>query len=224
MENMGIALLRKAPIFEGITDTDVEKLVNCLNPEVLSFQKNELICSVGEHVTSIAFILSGSVRLFSDDYAGNIEITAILEKGEMFGDICAIEEACQFTARAASQAQIMFIEYRKLSGICRSACEFHIQALVNMFKVVAAKNSKLLETLQILRKRTTREKLLAYLYIHAKEAGSTKFNIPLNRAALADYLRVDRSAMSRELCAMRDEGMLEFYKSSFILLNVEFDE
>jgi len=214
-------LLRQAAIFDGIAEEELHKLVNCLNPAIQSYFKNELIYSAGDTVTSIAFVLSGSVRVFSDDYAGNIDISATLEQGEMFGDICAGIEKSAVTVRAVGPAQIMFIEHRKIAAICRSGCEHHTQALSNLLRVVAVKNSKLSEKLQILQKRTTREKLLAYLYIYAKKAGSPKFNIPLNRAGLAEYLRVDRSAMSRELCAMRDEGMLEFYKSSFILLNAD---
>ncbi|MCL2699568.1 MAG: Crp/Fnr family transcriptional regulator, partial [Defluviitaleaceae bacterium] len=148
----------------------------------------------------------------------NTSVAATLKSGEVFGDICAGIEKSETTARAFTSSQIMFIEYRKITGVCREACEYHIKTLCNLLGIFAAKNRALSEDLQVLQKRTTREKLLAYLYIHAKKADSPRFNIPFNREGLAEYLRIDRSAMSRELCAMRDEGLLEFYKNSFILL------
>ena len=214
---MNMELLRQAPIFDGISDTDLEHLVNCLNPTVQSCSKNELIYPAGEKTTRIAIILSGTVRIFTEDYFGNTNIMATLGQGEIFGDICAGIEKSEITVRAAGPLQIMFIEYFKTVDICRSACEYHKRILINLIMVLADRNRNLSEKLQIMQKRTIREKLLAYLYIHAKKAASPKFNIPLNRAELAEYLRVDRSAMSRELCLMRDEGILEFYKSSFVL-------
>ena len=209
------------PLFDGIADADLENLVNCLNPQMLSFFKNELIYSVGDIVTHISVILSGSVRIITEDYAGNTDISDIMRPGEIFGDICAGNQKSEIAARAAERTQIMTIEYHKLAGICQSGCNHHTQALDNLIRVLAVKNRALCEKMQILQKRTTREKLIAYLYVHAKRADSSKFNIPLNRAGLSEYLCIDRSAMSRELCKMRDEGLLEFYKSSFILMNIE---
>ena len=218
---MNTQLLRQAPLFDNIDDADLEKLVYCLNPEVHSYSKNELIYTAGSLVRHISIILSGSVRIITEDYAGNTDILSILGQGEIFGDICAGIEKSEITARAAEQSQIMAIEYRLICNMCQSACGHHTLMLGNLLKVISNKNRELCEKLQILQKRTTREKLLAYLYIQAKQAGSLKFNIPLNRAELAEYLRVDRSAMSRELCEMRDEKLLEFYKSSFILLKTD---
>jgi len=214
---MNTELLRQTSIFDEITDGDLEKLVHCFNPEVQSYSKNELIYSIGDKVTSIGIIISGSVRVFTQDYFGNISMTAIMGRGEIFGDICMGTEKSGMTMRSYSESQIMFIDFRKMVGICPLACGYHIQILRNLLKVYATMNSELGEKLQILQKRTTREKLLAYLYLQAKKLGRLKVSIPFSRQGLAEYLSVDRSAMSRELCEMRNEGILEFYKSSFIL-------
>jgi len=216
---MNIQLLKQVPLFYGIAE--LEKLVNCLKPEVLSYSKNELIYSVGDIVTHVSVILSGSVRIIMEDYAENTDIADILKPGEIFGDICGGNKKSETTARAAERSQIMTIEYNKITDICQSACKYHTQAMSNLVRMLAIKNRELYEKLQILQKHTTREKLIAYLYVHAKKANNSKFNIPLNRAGLSEYLCVDRSAMSRELCKMRDEGLLEFYKSSFILMNID---
>ena len=212
---MNMELLRQSHLFDGISDEDCEHLINCLNPTVASYSKNELVYPAEENVALIAIILYGSARVFLEDFFGNTNIVTVLDKGDIFDDI-AIEKS-EITIRALSQLQIMFIDYQRLLSICQSSCEYHIQALSNLIWLLADKNRKLNEELWVLRKRTMREKLLAYLHIYAKKAGSSKFSIPLNRAGLAEYLKVDRSALSRELCLMRDEGILEFYKSSFVL-------
>ena len=110
----------------------------------------------------------------------------------------------------------MFINYKKMISVCSSACIFHSKLIGNLLQLIAQKNLMLNRKIEILSKRTTREKLLAFFMAH--KGASKKIIIPYNREELARYLCVDRSAMSKELCKMRDEGLLRFRKNIFELL------
>ncbi|MDR2898650.1 MAG: helix-turn-helix domain-containing protein [Spirochaetaceae bacterium] len=117
---------------------------------------------------------------------------------------------------AADTAEILFLDYRRIITSCSAACSFHTQLIENMLKLVARKNVLLNQKIEILSKRTTREKLLCFFDIHRGRA--KRFTIPFNREELSQYLCVDRSAMSNELCKMRDEGLITFEKNLFEML------
>ena len=118
---------------------------------------------------------------------------------------------------AASNCRILFLEVSKILTVCSSACEFHNRLIQNMLTLIARKNFQLNRKLEHMSKRSTKEKLLSYLSMESKKANAPTFTIPFNRQQLADYLSVDRSAMSNELCKLRDEGILQFHKNSFTL-------
>ena len=112
----------------------------------------------------------------------------------------------------------IYFDVNKILGTCSSACRFHALVVHNLFFAMSDKNRKLVQKLGHMSKRSTREKLISYLSEEAKQQNSGTFTIPFNRQQLADFLSVDRSAMSNELCKMRDEGLLLFEKNKFTLL------
>lgn len=112
----------------------------------------------------------------------------------------------------------MFFNVERILKTCSSACRFHSMVVQNLFFAISEKNRKLVQKLVHMSKRSTREKLISYLSEESKKQKSSKFTIPFNRQQLADFLSVDRSAMSNELCKMRDEGLIEFEKNIFRLL------
>ena len=115
---------------------------------------------------------------------------------------------------------MIFLDMHHLLTTCSHRCRFHEQVIQNLFVAVAEKNRKLVRKLELMSRRSTREKLLAYLSDEARRAGNPSFTIPFNRQQLADFLSVDRSAMSSELCKMREEGLVDFEKNRFILHNI----
>ncbi|MBR2489828.1 MAG: winged helix-turn-helix domain-containing protein, partial [Clostridia bacterium] len=129
------------------------------------------------------------------------------ESGVLLNDVVAIEDST-----------VIFFDVKRIITTCPSACRFHALVVQNMFFAICEKNRKLVQKLGHMSKRTTREKLISYLSEQAKRQNSSSFVIPFNRQQLADFLSVDRSAMSNELCKMRNEGLLEFSKNSFKLL------
>ena len=109
-------------------------------------------------------------------------------------------------------------DVKRIITTCPSACRFHAMVVQNMFFAISEKNRRLVQKLGHMSKRSTREKLISYLSEEAKKQNTASFTIPFNRQQLADFLSVDRSAMSNELCKMRDDGLLEFDKNQFRLL------
>ena len=149
----------------------------------------------------------------------NKNIVAFIEKGQLFGEAfaCADLKILPVSVFSAEDSEIMLIDYRKIITTCSNTCSFHSKLIYNMLRIVANKNIILSQKIEFISKRTTKEKLLAYLSSEAKKAGSNSFSIPFSRQELADFLSVDRSAMSAELCKLRDSGVIEFNKNKFVL-------
>lgn len=214
------AFLKKTALFRGTTEAELPTLLGCITPSYRDFAKNEMILHQGEDITSIGMVLSGRVQIIEEDFWGNRNIIADVWPGEVFGESYAFlpGELLRVSAIAAEPSAVMMIDARHMLEICSSACRFHTRLVQNLLAESAKKNLALTRKLSHMSKRNTREKLLSYLSSQSLSAGSDVFEIPFNRQQLADYLCVDRSAMSNELCKMRDEGMLTFERSSFHLL------
>jgi CRP-like cAMP-binding protein len=167
----------------------------------------------------VGIILTGNVHIIQEDYWGNRSILTHIAPPDLFGEAfaCAEMEKTPVSALAVEKTDVLFIDYQKIITICPSACVFHGQLIENMLRILAEKNILLTQKMEILSKRTTKEKLLAYLSFQAIAAKSSSFYIPFQRQALADYLGVDRSAMSSALGALKKEGKIDFEKNWFRL-------
>lgn len=212
-------LLLKNPLFTGVARADIASLLTCLSATLRLYRKQEFILLAGEPAGAVGIVCAGGVQVFKEDFTGNRTILAGFGAGEMFGEAfaCAKIEELPVSVTAVSASKVLFIDYRKIITICSSACAFHNRLVENMLSVLASKNVVLNQKIEVLSKRTTREKLIAYLSEQARRADSRRFSIPFNRQELADYLCVDRSAMSSELSKMRGEGLLDFDRSVFEL-------
>ena len=168
----------------------------------------------------MGIVLSGKVHIVREDYYGNRNIVAIVSTGEMFGEVfaCAGTDLMPVSVFAEEISEIMFIDLRSITTTCGQGCEFHGVIIRNLLRIVSEKNLILNRKIDFLSKRSTREKLLSYLSAQAKRTGSAEFSIPFNRQELADFLCVDRSAMSAELSKMSRDGLIRYEKSRFRLL------
>lgn len=219
MENY-LKILRSVPLFYEINDDDLVALLHCLAAKTVDYKSNSLIFKEGDLAQSVGIVLLGEVRIVKDDIYGNQNIMAFVNKGQLFGEafVCAAIHNIPVSVMANQDSVVMFINYKKIIATCTSCCAFHNKLIYNMLKVMANKNVFLNQKIEILSKRTTKEKLLVYLSSEAQKTGDRSFSIPFNRQELADYLFVDRSAMSNELCKLRNEGILAFNKNKFKLL------
>lgn len=215
-----IPILKKSQLFSGIDESEIISVLSCLDAKVSSFKKGEYILRQGEHINSVILLLEGMLHIQKDDYWGNRSILNRIDAGEMFGEAYAApeSEALLNDVIAVEDSTVVFLDIKRIMTTCSSACRFHSEIIKNLFYAISEKNRKLVGKLSHISKRTTREKLLSYLSLEAEKQNSSSFSIPFNRQQLADYLSVDRSAMSNELCKMRDEGLIEFEKHRFRLM------
>lgn len=212
-------ILSESPLFDGFNGPDIGKILPCLSATVRQAEKNTFLVSAEERVNFVGLILSGNLQIVSEDFWGRKDILSQLGPGELFAESfsCAHVEQLPMSVLAVERTEVMLIDCRKIVTTCSSACSFHSQLISNLLQIIANKNILLMRKIEQLSKRTTREKLLAYLSAEARKAGSSFFEIPFSRQELADYLAVDRSAMSSELGRMRDEGVIDFDRNQFKL-------
>lgn len=217
------AALKECPLFLGIEETQLATLLNCLKAMTRKYRKDDFVFVAGDGATAVGIVLSGGVRVLQEDFWGNRAILAHVAPGELFGEAfsCAGRNTLPVSVAASAPSEIMTLDYQRIVTTCSSACAFHTRLIMNMMRVLAEKNILLTRKLEHLSKRTTREKLLSFLSAQAVSAKSTSIEIPFNKTELAEYLCVDRSALSRELSAMRDEGLLQYEKNSFELFQME---
>jgi CRP-like cAMP-binding protein len=195
-------------------------MLQCLDAKVRTYPKGECVFRQGEHLSCITVLVEGSLHIQRDDFWGNRSIIQQIGVGEMFGEAYMAPEsgAILNDVVAAMDSAVIFFDVKRIITTCSSACRFHSMVVQNLFFAVSDKNRRLVQKLGHMAKRTTREKLLSYLSEEAKRQNSSTFTIPFNRQQLADFLSVDRSAMSNELGKMRDEGLILFEKNRFTLL------
>ncbi len=213
-------ILRNCPLFDDIVDEHIIDMMGCLGARVESYRKKETIISEGEPAKNIGIVLSGKAQIIRIDYFGNRSIVANIEVSELFGEsfACAGVDKIPVDVIASEDCEIMLVDCRKIISSCSNACIFHNKMIFNLLKIVAMKNLIFNQKSEVTSKRTTREKLMAYLMLQAKKNNSSSFSIPYDRQELADYLEVDRSGLSAEISKMRNEGIIECRKNKFKLL------
>ena len=212
-------ILMENPLFGGISREELASMLGCLNARATQVKKGAPVFLEGDPAGFIGVVLSGAVRIVRDDYYGQRSFIAQAEPGDIFAEAyaCAPVEAMPISGYAVADSQVLLLSARKMLTICTNACGFHNRLVKNLLAVVAEKNLRLSRKIQFMAQTTTREKLTAYLLHPAKQHGSNEFTIPLDRQALADYLGVERSAMSAELSKLRRDGVLDTTGARFWL-------
>jgi len=214
-----IPVLKRTKLFAGVGDEDIVSMLSCLGARLCTYKKGEYVLRQGERLNDILVLAEGSLHIQKDDYWGNRSILGHIAVGEIFGEAYTAPESGTLLndVIAVESSAVFFFDVKRVITTCSSACRFHAMVVQNLFFAISEKNRSLVRKLDYLSRRSTREKLIAYLSEEAKRQNSAYITIPFNRQQLADYLSVDRSAMSNELCKMRDDGLLEFEKNRFKL-------
>ena len=203
------------PLFQGIAYNDFEPMLKCLSARVGTYSKDDIILLSGDLVHVAGLVLCGNVKIIKEDVNGNSTILTNLAVSELFGEVFAYAEVCHspVTVQATEETEILFLDSSKILTTCSAVCPFHARLIKNMVRLLAQKTLILNQKIEILSKRTTREKLFSFFDYQRGE--KRKFRLPFNREEMATYLCVDRSAMSNELCKMRDEGLIRFHRNEF---------
>lgn len=213
-------ILRKCPLFNQIEDEDLIAMLGCLGAKVELFDKKYTVFAEGTQAKHIGVVLSGSVQVIQVDYYGNRSILSVINPSEVFGEAFACAEVCSIpvTVIANETCEVMLLDCNHILHTCKNGCDFHRQLIFNLMKNLAIKNILFQQKIEITSKRSTREKLMAYLMIRAKKMKNNSFDIPFDRQELADYLEVDRSGLSAEISKLRKEGIIESHRKHFVLL------
>jgi len=215
-----ISVLKLCGLFKDIDEENLIAMLGCLGAKMINVKKSEVIFGEGETARYIGIILSGAVQMVQDDFYGNRTIVTQMEEYGLLGEsfACAGIDSLPVSFIAAKDCEIMLIDCGRITNTCCNACAFHKQIIFNLLQLVAKKNLDFHQKIEITSKRTTREKIMAYLLSVAKQTGSNSFFIPYDRQGLADYLGVERSAMSAELSKLRKENIIECQKNRFTIL------
>lgn len=214
-------LLQQVPLFRGIPPEEFGSLIGCVGAKRENHAKDAFISLAGDSAKNIGIVLSGGVQIIKEDVFGNRAILNGLGPGDVFGEsfVCGGQYALTVSVQATEDCSVLFLPFDRVMTICPSACGFHNTLVRNMVTMVARKNIKLLERLEVATKHTLREKMLTYLSQLSQEQSSATVTSPLGRVDLADYLGVDRSALTRELNRMRDDGLIAFTKNTYTLID-----
>lgn len=218
-----INIIEKSPLFRGIKRDEIITLLHCLTPRIQSFNKNECIVNSGETIDKFGIVLEGEAAVQKENAEGNRVILSVIKKGDLFGEMLVFSsnKIWPVTVRVPSFCKILFLTHSDLIARCGNNCSWHISLLQNFMKILSDKALMLNKKVQYLSIKSIRGKICTYLFEQCQHMGKTTITLPLNRNELADFLNVSRPSMSREMCGMRDEGIIDFHLSTFKIKDIE---
>ena len=214
-----LPILKNSPFFTGLTDNEILSILHCVKATTVSQKRDFYIFRAGDSTEVMGLVVSGCVLVIQEDLWGHRNILSKCHTGDFFGEPYAASPGAVLNVSvvADTDCEIILLNVQRLLISCPTACEHHQKLIRNLVSVLANKILILNDKITHVGKRTTRDKLLSYLSAEAQKHGTSEFDIPFSRQQLADYLSVERSAMSTELGKLRDEGMLSFRKNHFCL-------
>lgn len=213
-------ILAGTVLFAGLERPALKTVLSCLQARICRYEKGAYICRQGEALSGPMALVEGKLHIQRDDHWGNRSILSSICVGDMLGESYIGPDCGAFLLDvvAVEDSTIIHFDTGRIFSLCSKACGCHQQIIQNLCSALAEKNRTLVRKMGHMAHRSLRGKLVSYLSEEADRKGSTSFDIPFNRQQLADYLSVDRSALSNELSKMRAEGMLTFKKNHFTLL------
>ncbi|MEE8817196.1 MAG: Crp/Fnr family transcriptional regulator [Lachnospiraceae bacterium] len=215
-----LPILKKSQLFAGVHENEIVPMLHCTGAYQKTFQSGEAILLKEDSVPCAGLILKGSVQMVQEDVFGVRTILMTLGPGEFFGEsfACGTQLHACVTFEAQTDTKAVYFPFHRMLTMCGSACSFHQRLIENMVFLLADKNTRLMAKLEILSKRTLTQKILSLLSFEAQRAGSLYFTLPMNRDEMAEYLCVNRSALSRELSLMKDKGLIDYDRNTFRIL------
>lgn len=210
----------ETPLFDGIRPEDMGGMLSCIGYHISAYKKGQIIAFEEENIRHVGIVLSGAVDMVKEDLWGNRTLLVRSRKNEMFGETfaCGEDTTSVVTFAAYEDARILFLPFNRVMHTCSHACGFHQTLVENMVRVIAGKNRDLMRKVEVVSKKSLREKILAYLSIQSQAQKSSAFEIPLGRVEWAEYLCADRSALTRELAKMKEEGLIDYHRNQFQIL------
>ena len=212
-------ILRNSPLFQGMAEEEILSVLHCVNANILHRKKGEYIFRVGDSTESMGLVLRGAMLSLQEDLWGHRNIMHRIGVGEFFAEPFAATpgSVLNVSVVADEDSEIMLLNMGRLLKTCPNACVYHNRLVQNLVSVMARRVMNLNEKITHMAKRSTREKLLSYLSAESIRQGKFSFTIPYDRQQLADYLSVERAAISVELSKLQKEGYLKTNRNHFEL-------
>lgn len=213
--------IKNSPVFYGMNDEELRGLLECFNARIRRYEKDEMIIRQGDMIANIYLILDGEVNIEKDSYWGRRIIISRLSRNDNLAVsfVGSKDVESSVDAIAIKDTLVLILSYEKCTSMCQNACTRHKVLINNLFQILSKENIELIQKIENVSQKTIRDKLLTYLSNEAQKRHSNSFDIHFNRQDLADYLNVDRSAMSFELSKLQKEGLIEYDKNHFELLS-----
>ena len=210
----------KSPLFAGIRPEEMEGMLGCIGYHIRAYEKGQVIAFEEENINHVGVVLTGAVDMLKEDLWGNRTMLVRSYPEDIFGETfaCGEDSLSVVTFAAAEDCRVLFLSFCRVMHTCSHACVFHQTLIENMVRLIARKNRELMRKIEVVSKKTLREKILSYLSIQAQSQGSNSFEVPLGRVEWAEYLCADRSALTRELAKMKDEGLIDYHRNFFKIL------
>lgn len=200
--------MKKTKIFQNIENEDINKMLKCFEAKKRVFKKESIIMNYLGNTSTIGIITKGKAELIRNDYNGNRTIIETLTEDDIFGEVFSSYNINELSIKAIEETEVLFIDYYHITKRCKKACPYHSKLVENTLNILSEKIVNINERIEILAKRTIREKLLAYFDIMSKKRLSKTFTIPFTYTDLADYLGIDRSAMQREIKNLKEDNLI----------------
>ena len=214
-----LSILKNSPFFKGLTDNEILSILHCVSATVISKERDSYIFRAGDSTEVMGLVVSGCVLIIKEDIWGHRNILSKCHAGDFFGEPYAASQRAvlNISVVADEDCEIILLNVKRLLITCPTACEHHQKLIRNLVSVLANKILILNDKITHVGKRTTRDKLLSYLSAESIRQSSLSFDIPFDRQQLADYLCIDRAAMSTEISKLQKEGFIKTNRNHFEL-------
>ncbi|MDD3840144.1 MAG: Crp/Fnr family transcriptional regulator [Clostridia bacterium] len=215
--------LEGSPLFQGIVGNDLISLLYCLEPRIRIYEKNQYITIAGDKFDSTGVVLEGQAMVNKENAAGNRIMMTMLKPGDMFGEVLVFSNQSIWpsTVQAYGNCKVLFLTKDKIMGKCEKICPHHKMIIQNMLTIVSEKALLLNRRVEYLTIVGIRKKISTFLIEQYKKKKSTTFTLPMNRRELAEFLNVSRPSLSREMCRMRDQDIIDFHMATIKIIDVE---
>ena len=216
---MDIHLLAGTMLFQGIREHEIEAMLTCLSAEERTYGKDAYIYRAGDVTGRLGVVMEGAVNIIKDDVWGNRKIIENIGGGQIFGETyaCLKGEPLMVDVQASERSRILFMDVNRILTTCSSSCDFHNRLIRSLMYVRAGKNLMLTKKMDIITPKSLRERVMVYLSQESVKQGCRTVTVPFNRQQMADYLSVDRSALSAELSRMQRDGVISYEKNRFTI-------
>lgn len=216
---MSIELLKQTELFQHMSEPEIRRMMTCLGARTQAYPPGEILLHPGEQTTQMGVLLEGQLQVQMTDAWGQVSVIRRVEAGELFAEVYALVKGSLLlvTVVAVEASRVMWLDLHRTIRVCSNVCEAHQQLIEQLMYSLARKNLQLSRKIDHTTPKSIRGRVQAYLSDLATQKGSRAFEIPFDRQGMADYLNVERSALSAELSRMRKEGLLDFHRNHFEL-------